>query len=122
MELASNNKEQEREPGLKSVSNDNSTKCTDIIPSNEETTETNESCSNKSCAGVFNFPQKLLNCDNITLYCKYAVVKNDAPYAVAYKNKVPQIISKQCNDIGIWRGVSLGWKCNDCYSLFQKKT
>ena len=106
MELVSNYKEQEKETGSEIVSNDVRTKCTDIIPSNKDTTKTNESCSNKYCAGLFNFPQKQLNCDN--LYCKYAIVKNNAPYALAYKNKVPRIISKQCNNIGIWRGVSLG--------------
>ena len=103
-------KKQEKETGSEMVSNDVHTKCTDIIPSNKETTKISESCSNKSCTVVFNFTQKLSNCDNLTLYYKYAVVKNDAPYAVAYKNKVPQIIPKQCNDIGIWCGNSLGWK------------
>ena len=39
LELVSNDKEQEKETGLEMVSNDVRTKCTDIIPSNKETTK-----------------------------------------------------------------------------------
>ena len=119
-EVTNTDIKQKNEQSMELLSNVNNAKCTVIIPRNEKITETNRSCSNRSCAGVFNFPQKLSNCDKLTLYCKYTSVDSNARYDVAYKNKVPQIISKQCDDIGIWRGDSLEWKCNECYSFFQK--
>ena len=101
--------------------NENNTNYTALTLRNAENSETKESCSNKPCAGVLNCPQRVSNFDILTLFCKYAAIKSNALYIISHNNKVPQVISKECNDVGIWRVSSFEWKCDECYNLFQDK-
>ena len=69
----------------------------------------------------FESSTKMANSNKLTLFCKYAVINSNAQYNIAFTNKVPQRISNGCDDVGIWRGGSFGWKCVCCYDVFQRK-
>ena len=56
---------------------------------------------------------------HLNLFCKYATINSNASYEIKFKREVPQVVSKSCDDMGIWRGQALGWKCKYCYKLFQ---
>ena len=76
---------------------------------------------NMSCTGVLNYPQQKSNFDSLLLFCKYAIIQSNAPYIFMVKKDIPQINSKNCDDLGIWRSKSLGWKCEQCYKVFQSR-
>ena len=62
-----------------------------------------ESNQNKHCAGVLNFPHAISNFEVFTFLCKNASIKTDVPCVIYHKNKAPQGVSKEFNDVGIWR-------------------
>ena len=68
------------------------------------------------------FHMRHLILKSLLFFCKHTAIKSNAPCVISHNKKVPQVISKEFNDVGIWYGSSFGCKCDDYCTLFQEKS